>query len=269
MKSEPATCDDSPLRLTLIGDFSMAHDGARIAMPPIAQRVVAFLSLRSHPVRRSYVSGTLWPDAPEQRAAACLRSALCRVPTGGGLPLVGASHSHVWLSTAVTVDLRTAMALATDVIDGRYVGSDLVDLARAVCADFEDLLIGWYDDWVIFERERFRQLRLHALDRLGEDLLEQGRYFDALHVGLVAASAEPLHESAQRLIVRTHLAEGNVAAAVRAYTTYARQLERELRVSPSQAMAELILDCRVGVERVEPGGGSAPRPHRPRRTPVP
>lgn len=260
MLSQPAVRADSPLRLSLIGDFALSHDGARVPIPPIAQRVVAFVSLRSHPVRRSYVSGTLWPDAPEQRAAASLRSALCRVPTVDGSALVGASRSHVWLGAAVTVDLRTAVALATEVIDGLRLGSDLVGLGRAVCADFEDLLVGWYEDWVIFERERFRQLRLHALDRLGEELLAQGRYFDALQVGLVSAAVEPLHESAHRLIVRTHLAEGNVAAALRAYTTYARQLDQELGVGPSPAMTELVPGVRGGVDTAARSRRAGSRP---------
>ena len=43
-------------------------------------------------------------------------------------------------------------------------------MARELVSFGDDVLLGWYDDWVIMERERFRQIRLHALDRIGDRL---------------------------------------------------------------------------------------------------
>ena len=83
------------------------------------------------------------------------------------------------------------------------------------------LLPGWYDDWVVLERERLRQLQLHALDRLAAALLaaeEPGRALDA---ALVAVQADPLRESAHRIVVRIHLREGNALEALRAYERFA------------------------------------------------
>ena len=104
----------------------------------------------------------------------------------------------------------------------------------------DDVLVGWYDDWVIMERERFRQIRLHALDRIGERLLEQGRFCDVLQVALAAVRAEPLRESAHRLLVRVHLQEGNVAEAIRQYRCYADLLRRELHAAPSPVIQRLL-----------------------------
>ena len=95
------------------------------------------------------------------------------------------------------------------------------------------------DDWVIIERERFRQLRLHAMDVIGARLVASGLCYDALRVGLAATGTDPLRESAHRL-VRVHLIQGNVAEAIREYQRYAQPLRTELDGRPSQAMRELL-----------------------------
>jgi DNA-binding SARP family transcriptional activator len=80
-----------------------------------------------------------------------------------------------------------------------------------------ELLPGWYEDWVLVERERLRQLRMHALEALAEKLTEAGRYGVAMQAAYAAVRADPVRESAHRAVVRVHLAEGNVLEALRAY----------------------------------------------------
>ena len=65
------------------------------------------------------------------------------------------------------------------------------------------------------------------------------RFCDALQVGLAAVRAEPLRESAHRLLVRVHLREGNVAEAIRQYRSYADLLRRELHATPSPVIQRL------------------------------
>ena len=72
-----------------------------------------------------------------------------------------------------------------------------------------DLLPDWYDDWLEIERERLRQLRVHALEHLGEHALRRGRFGAAIDRALAAIAADPLRESAHRLLIRAYIAEGN------------------------------------------------------------
>ena len=65
------------------------------------------------------------------------------------------------------------------------------------------------------EQERFRQLRLHALEATSDQMLAEGSTFDALCAGLAAVSCEPLRESAHRCVIAAHLAEGNTSEATR------------------------------------------------------
>jgi DNA-binding SARP family transcriptional activator len=230
----------SQISLSLIRDFELRHDGELIELPPNGQRLVCFLAFQDRPVRRSYVSGTLWFNSDECRASASLRSALWRLPSLAGIDLVGSSHTHIWLGPRVTIDIRQVMERGMAVLTSPHSGSELIDVAREVVSFGDDILVGWYDDWVIMERERFRQIRLHALDRIGDRLVDQGRFYDALQVALAAVRAEPLRESAHRVLIRVHLAEGNVAEAIRQYRSYAELLRRELNASPSPVIQRLL-----------------------------
>ncbi len=242
-----STATDAELAcsLSLIHDFELWWDGELVPMSPSSQRLVGFVALHDRPVRRTKVSGTLWLDSAEERANASLRSALWRVPAPGGVSVLSASATHVWLNPAIEVDFRSTIARAYSLLDDSVRDVAVIDVARELCSFRDDLLPGWYDDWVVMERERFHHLRLQALDRLGERLRACGRYGDALQVGLAAVQAEPLHETAHRLVIRVHLAQGNVAEAIRQYQRYERTLAHELGAAPSPAMRELISSCVV------------------------
>jgi DNA-binding SARP family transcriptional activator len=49
-----------------------------------------------------------------------------------------------------------------------------------------------------------------------------------------------LRESAHRTVVRAHLAEGNVAEALRAHAVFRDLLREELGVSPTEQMSRLV-----------------------------
>lgn len=241
--SVAAAPDGASFTLSLIHDFELRCGPAPIRMSPNSQRLVGFVALQDRPVRRAKVSGMLWLDSSEDRASASLRSALWRVPAPRGVQVLVASNTHLWLNPRIEVDFRTIAARARAVLDAGTCDDAIIDAARELCCCNDDLLPGWYDDWVIMERERFHHLRLQALDELGERLRAGGRLADALQVGLAAVQAEPLRETAHRLIVRVHLEQGNVAEAVRQYRMYERTLAQEIGAVPSPAMRSLISPC--------------------------
>src|SRR4029079_7200585 len=104
-----------------------------------------------------------------------------------------AAAPHVCLAPAVRLDARQATAVAHRLLDSSspYDPAYGVHVLLAV-----DLLPDWYDEWVVLERERFRQLRLHALEALCERLVAAGRRGEAVQAGLAAVAGEPLRESA-------------------------------------------------------------------------
>jgi DNA-binding SARP family transcriptional activator len=224
--------------LRLLAGFGLEVGGEEVTLPGSAQRVVAFVALHERPVLRPYVAGTLWLDLPETRAAGNLRSALWRIQQHASA-LVAADTHMLRLAPCVRVDLREAEALAHSELAGSSSENARQSLAL-------DLLPDWYDDWVLLERERFRQLRLRALESQCARLTAAGCLGEALEAGLLALAGEPLRESAHRALVRVHLAEGNAAEALRQFRLCRRLLLEQLGVEPSPRMLELVagLDAR-------------------------
>jgi DNA-binding SARP family transcriptional activator len=182
------------------------------------------------------VAGTLWLDSTDDRAGASLRSSLWRLNRPGHV-LVDATGTHLCLASAVDVDLRRAFALARRLLDGT---ADHEDLDAGEAALGGELLPDWYDDWLVFERERFRQVSLHALEALAERLVRAGEVARALEAALSAVRAEPLRESAHRVLIRVHLAEGNRGEAVRQYELCRRLLRERLGVEPTEQLDRLL-----------------------------
>jgi DNA-binding SARP family transcriptional activator len=229
--------------VSLLDGFSLTHDGRDLPLPLAGQRLIAFLALHPRPVLRPFAAGTLWPDSTEEHAAASLRTALWKL-RGLGLPVVQATQDHLWLGGRLATDLADAVALARRVLAS---GGDPPEPIEAGSQLKADLLPDWYDEWLVIEREQFRQLRLHALETLCLRLTAAGRHAAAVDLGLAAVSADPLRESSRRALIAAHLAEGNLHEAVAQYRTFRQLLFDELHASPSPDMERLLPTERAGL----------------------
>jgi DNA-binding SARP family transcriptional activator len=219
--------------LRLLGTFEVACEGAPLPLPMSAQRVLVFVALHHHPLQRTFVASSLWLDTTDDRAQANLRSALWRL-NRSGRRLIDSSDDRLGLGPTVRVDLREAENVARAAINGRAeLGEDVTALAN-------DVLPYWYEDWVMLERERFRQLRLRALEAICERHVRAERFGDAVDAAHVAIAGDPLRESAHRALVRIHLAEGNVGEAIRQYDVFRGLVRERLGLEPSARMRELM-----------------------------
>jgi DNA-binding SARP family transcriptional activator len=214
--------------------------GRQVPIPASTERLLALLALHAQPLHRHYVSGMLWPDTADDRAAGNLRSSLWRVRRAG-YPLVEIENRRLTLGPRVTVDIQDWIDLVVRVRDPAF---EIRDQDVATLAAPTDLLPGWDEDWVMIERERFRQLRLHGLEACCEALAAQKRFGAAVEAGLAALREEPLRESGQTALIRAFLAEGNVSEAVRQFERYRELLSAELGLEPSIEL-ERLLDGRA------------------------
>jgi DNA-binding SARP family transcriptional activator len=190
------------------------------------------------------VAGSLWPNVPEAKAHASLRTGLWRLRRVTADPLVTGQETLV-LAPYVDVDVRaftsTARRLIAELADAGPRGDiPATTPTPAALAAVGELLPGWYDDWVLFERERLRQLQLHALEAAAVRLTAAHRFAEAIEVALTAVRLEPLRESATRALIKAHLAEHNVVEAVRRYELFRENLTSELGVAPTSDLEQLV-----------------------------
>ena len=222
--------------LHLLGGFNLMIDGRPFHLPRAEQRVLACLALGDRPQPRSRLAGRLWPDAAEPRAMARLRTAMWRLRQPGRL-LVDGTSDTVRLGDDVVVDVQELTALVHRFLDAP-VDADAPPLTELAGAG--ELLPEWEDEWLVPQRERFRQIRLHALERLGERLAQEGRFGRAVEVSLAVVADDPLRESAQRVLIKVYALEGNAHEAITQYLAYRAAMREELGLEPSVQMETLI-----------------------------
>jgi DNA-binding SARP family transcriptional activator len=219
--------------IALLNAFSLHCGGERVRLPVAGQRLIAFLALNPKPVPRAHAAAALWPDATTDRAAGSLRSLLWRLGRVDRRTLVLATDD-LRLADHVGVDVHHTWADAERLLDGRPVdGLDADALAH-------DILPDWDEEWVRLERDRFRQLRLHALEKLSDRLVHERRYGEAVGTAMIAVAADPLRETAHRALIGAYLAEGNHGEALHQYRACHRLFRDGLGMRPSPALDELI-----------------------------
>ena len=108
-------------------------------------------------------------------------------------------------------------------VEGGLVGA--CELAGEKDLLFEQLLPGWYDDWVLLERERLAELQLHLLDLAVEELVAQQRFPQAIDAALRMVASDPFRERSQVALVRAYLAEGSLGRARRQYEVFDQLLQ--------------------------------------------
>ncbi len=259
VSGQPAGHHTTEIDLRLMGSFELAANGRPINLPVSAQRLIALLALEGRSMARCKAAGILWPDKAESRAAANLRSTLWRLNSHLD-DIVFSDNGFVALTESVIVDIDYLFpAKPTSITpcceadlemtsaERTHPPQAISPLTATVLANAgraAELLVDWYDDWVIVERERIRQQTLRALESASTDLRRRGHFPAAIDAGVAAIKLAPLRESSHRVVIKAHLAEGNYSEAVRQYEAFAAILSEGLGVSPSAALGELLVDHR-------------------------
>jgi DNA-binding SARP family transcriptional activator len=236
--------------LRLLGDPHVVREGIHLTIPEGGKRLLVFVALQRRRIERRYAANMLWPTGDEGRAGGNLRSALWRLGRAGIDVLVSDKNS-LTMSGGVLVDVHLLGAWAGRMIDGSASDEDLMLMPGSV--EPLDLLPGWYDEWLLMERERLRQRVLHSLEAQSRRLVRDRRCAQGVEAAVIAVAAEPLRESAQRALIEAHLAEGNRMEGRRAFDAYRLMLRRELGVEPDPDLAALVGG---------PVAGRGPRRHR-------
>ena len=267
-------------RIYLFGSLQLipgeAEDGPPLEIRSAKlQTLLAYLSLHPHrPLDRDRVGQALWPDAGDASARRNLREYLYRarqtleafIPGAG---MIEAEENFITFSPPSTcwIDLTEFERLSEE---GRRLATvapaeAIARLRQAVDLYQGHLLSNLYDDWVIAERERLRELFIDNLARLGQLWQVSSRPDEAIGVIRLLLEYDPLREKEHRRLMELYLASGDRAGALQQYQRCRQILADELAAEPmpeTEALYQAILAAEEA-GRPEKASPSSPTPTQP------
>jgi DNA-binding SARP family transcriptional activator len=242
------------LSLSLLGGFeARIEPGQPVPVPTRkAQALLAYLALpagQSHP--RDKLAALLWGDTAPGPARNALRQTLFVLRKALG-PLADDVLRITGNAIALAPDAvqTDSAAFESAVGEGTPAG-----LERAVGLYRGDLLSGLsvdetvFEDWLMTERERLRELFLEALARRLAHQRTSGAAAPAVQTALRLLALDPLQEVVHRTLMRLYGQFGRRDAALRQYQECVEVLRRELGVEPepeTKAVYQEILRQRPG-----------------------
>jgi predicted ATPase/DNA-binding SARP family transcriptional activator len=240
------------LEVRFLGKFEVKHNKKQlnISSRP-AQSLFAYLILSagtSH--RREKLAGLLWPDSLEETARDNLRHALWRMRKA----LVSASPTKLLHADDVTVGFKESSEYWLDAAELEKLSENAsAEELIAVLSNYQgELLPGFYDEWVVLEREHLSSVFEHHMARLMSLLQDEKRWLDILDWAERWIKLGQKPEPAYRALMSAHGAKGDMSKVAATYERCVKSL-KEYGVQPSEQTRALYERLKAGKENLETG----------------
>jgi predicted ATPase/DNA-binding SARP family transcriptional activator len=240
------------LEVRLLGKFDVRCDGKLITISSRpAQSLFAYLILSagtSH--RREKLAGMLWPDSLEETARDNLRHALWRVRKA----LDAVSSSRFLHADDLTISFEASSDYWLDAAALQQISENASadELIAAVSIYQGELLPGFYEEWVVLEREHLYSIFEHHMARLLSLLQDEKRWLDILDWGERWIKLGQKPEPAYRALMSAHAAKGDMSKVAATYERCVKTL-REFGMEPSEQTRSLYAKLKAGRETFEIG----------------
>ena len=226
------------LEIRLLGQFDLRQEDVSIEISSRpAKTLLAYLLLTRgthHP--RERLAGLLWPESTESNARKNLRQALWHLRKSIGesyllvdtVSIAFSSSAAYWLDTAILEDPAEQ------------------SLAEVVSYYEGELLPGYYEDWVLLERDRLSAVFERKIQRLLTELLQAQRWPDAHTWAERWIAQGQIPEAAYRGLMVTFAAIGELSKVEATYQRCVEALRMEIGVDPSSETQALYEDLMAG-----------------------
>jgi DNA-binding SARP family transcriptional activator len=263
------------LQVFLFGKFRIKYAEQEIEkLPPAkAQELLSYLLLnRDRPHYREAVATVLWDNKPTVQSKQYLRRALWQIQSTFSAWQVSPDKTIVlaegdWiqfnLQARIWVDaiyFEQSCTPSKGVL-GQYLNAeDVRRLREATQLYRSSLLEGCYQDWCLFEREKFRQMFLGTLDKLMLYCEINGEYETGIEYGRCILRYDQAREHTHRRLMRLYCLSGKRTDALHQYKQCTSILGKELGIKPTRTTSELFEKiCEAQFELplpMAPGSGS-------------
>lgn len=242
----------SGLKLVLFGPPRVELNNAPVDIKRRkALAMLLYLAVSRQPHSRDALATLFYPDYSQSRARAYLRRDLAVLNTSLAGNWLDTDRDTVELKNKFWVDVSRFRDLTAEGQRHDHPAKEIcpacVSLFKEAAALYtDDFLAGFtlrdcpeFDDWQFFQAESLRQELATILERLIEGLSDQGEFETAIPYARRWVALDPLHEPAQRRLIRLYDQSGQPAAALRQYEEYVALLEEELGLPPEEETTTL------------------------------
>jgi DNA-binding SARP family transcriptional activator len=242
------------LQVFLFGKFHIQYANQKLEglSAAKAQELFCYLLLNSNrPFHRETLATVLWSDVTTNQSKQYLRRTLWQLQNvfsgwdvlqNDELIFVEGdwiqfnSQASLWVDTKC---FEEKYRFTLGISGKRLNGEGAKQLCDAIQIYQDNLLIGWYQDWCLFERERFQQMFLSALDKLMLYCEVCGKYEMGIEYGTRILRYDKAREHTHRRLMRLYCLSGNRTSALRQYEQCKTILNNELGIKPAKVTSEL------------------------------
>ena len=237
-------------RVELFGGLRLSREGGAVLRFSTQKTalILAYLTLNAgHAHPREALAALLWPDADDETGRHNLRTALYSLrrqlePHGvvAGTVVV-ADRMNVRLNPeAITSDTAEFAERLADAASATERASRLEALQAAAGLYRGELLPGFYEPWVLAERDHLASRFLLTLKTIADELLAVGDLDGAAEYTHRAVAADPYDEEAHCRLIRVFAAMGRYSQALQQYRALTKMLREYLGVEPAPETRLLV-----------------------------
>ncbi len=221
------------LQIRLLGQFDVRLGGKRILIPSRAgQSLLAYLVLTAGtPHRREKLAGILWPDFSDDNARKNLRHELWRIrkATSTQQP----TTVDYLLAEEFTIAFNREAEYWLDAAQMERPELDLGSLISNLSLYQGELLPGFYEDWIVLERERLRAIFDTKMEQLLGQLIAAERWTAVQEQAERWLSLGNTLEPAYRALMLAYGARGDMAKVSSIYQRCIEELNEQFGLEPS------------------------------------
>lgn len=216
--------------------------GVPIPLPKKAEALLVFLACHlDKPLMRDNLAALLWGESDDQHARNSLRQTLYMLRK-----VLSKAHQPLFILDGETIALNPE-SVELDVLSFEHLISEgsPESLEEAVAMHHGDFLAGLaitegpFEEWLLIERERYRELALEALAKLLAHQMKNVSTEAAIQTALRLLALDPLQEAVYRSLMRLYMRQNRWASAQRLYHVCAEKLKGELGVAPEAQTTQL------------------------------
>jgi len=202
-------------------------------LPYRAYNLLAFLLLRENlPVSRERLGSIIYGSLPEDKMRGrisdhlwLIRKHLPGFPIISSKENIGLDKSGIWLDVK---EFEKEIASSDDPLSERF-----------ITLYGGELLPELYEEWVLVERERWRNHYLRRLNTLIEHLLVAKKYKHAITRIHELLREEPYDEGVVRLLMQAYVKIGRRGAALAAYEKFYRLSVEQIGLEPDESTTKI------------------------------